>query len=304
MSCVRAGFVETLATSQRYLVIIKGIQSRVVLCRYGRSQGLSLSWSRVGIDEGADLQHLDLCLLWSGKCLLCSSLMKQKNWGLLHSFSTLGLASFLGLFVCLLILAGLGWLCQEVWEREAFSFDKAFMMWVHQWSRPLLDKFMIGATRLGDPEIVVSVILVNLGWFLARGRRYAALMLIVACVGALALNVGLKLVFARPRPVLWPHLINETSYGFPSGHALGSLVLYGFLAYVFACWYPRQSGWIYGIATGTVALIGFSRIYLGVHFPTDILAGYSVGILWLVFCINIPKLSGARLAGEKGRGNR
>jgi membrane-associated phospholipid phosphatase len=230
--------------------------------------------------------------------------MKQRNRGLLHSFSTLGLTSFLGLFVCLLILAGLGWLCQEVWEREAFSFDKAFMMWVHQWSSPLLDKFMIGATRLGDPEIVVSVILVNLVWFLVRGRRYTALMLIVACTGALALNVGLKLVFARPRPVLWPHLINEASYGFPSGHALGSLVLYGFLAYVFACWYPRQSGWIYGIATGTVALIGLSRIYLGVHFPTDILAGYSVGILWLVFCINIPEISGASLTGGKERDNR
>lgn len=101
-------------------------------------------------------------------------------------------------------------------------------MWVHQWSTPLLDKSMIGVTRLGDPEIVVTVVLANLGWFIARGRRVTALMLIVACVGALALNLGLKLVFARPRPVLWPHLINETSYGFPSGHALGSLVFTAF----------------------------------------------------------------------------
>lgn len=216
-----------------------------------------------------------------------------------HFLPTLGLTSLLGLFVCVLLLVGLGWLCHEVWEKETFQFDTILLLWLHQWATPLLDQLMMSITRLGNPEFVVVIVLVHLGWFLWRGRRLEAWMLIIACAGALVLNQGLKLVFARPRPVLWPPLIHETSYSFPSGHALGALVLYGFLAYVYACWYPRQSRWIYGIASSTIALIGFSRLYLGVHYPTDIAAGFSVGFLWLIMCILIPKILGKKLMGDR-----
>lgn len=203
--------------------------------------------------------------------------------------TTLGLTGLLGLFACVLLLAGLGWLCQEVWEKEAFQFDTTLLLWLHQRANPLLDQLMLSITRLGNPAIVVMIVLTNLGWFLWRQRRLEALMLIVACAGAVILNKALKLVFARPRPSLWTPLIQEHSYGFPSGHALGSLVLYGFLAYILACWYPRQSRWIYGIATSAIVLIGFSRLYLGVHYPTDVAAGFSVGFLWLMLCILILK---------------
>jgi undecaprenyl-diphosphatase len=196
----------------------------------------------------------------------------------------------------MLLLTGLGWLCQEVWDRETFGLDTTLLLALHHWSTPTLDRLMVSVTRLGDPELVVAVVLVNLVWFLSRGRMFTAWMLIVACAGALVLNQGLKLAFARPRPVLWSPLIHETSYGFPSGHALGSLVLYGFLAHVYACWYPRQSRWIYGITTSAITLIGFSRLYLGVHFPTDIVAGYSVGFLWLLLCIYTPRIAGRKLS--------
>ncbi|WP_155120167.1 phosphatase PAP2 family protein [Microcystis aeruginosa] len=134
---------------------------------------------------------------------------------------TLWLTNFLGLLTCVLLLAGLGFLCREVWEKETVQIDTTFLLGWHQWANPWLDRLMLSITYLGDPELVVGIVLVNLGWFLWRGRRNEVLMLIVLCAGAM-LNQSLKLFFARPRPTLWQPLIRETSYSFPSGHALGS----------------------------------------------------------------------------------
>jgi membrane-associated phospholipid phosphatase len=109
-------------------------------------------------------------------------------------------------------------------------------------------------------------------------------MFTIACFGALVLNSGMKVFFAKARPELWTRLIPETSFSFPSGHALGSIVLYGAIAYLLAQQTPKKSRLFYGMAIVIVTAIGFSRLYLGVHWPTDILAGYGVGFLWLMTC--------------------
>jgi membrane-associated phospholipid phosphatase len=195
-----------------------------------------------------------------------------------------------GLAACLIILLGLSWLFQEVWEKEAFGFDTAALLWLHQWANPVLDAVMLKITTLGNPEIVVVVVAFSLGWLWWRKRRLEAKVFAIACLGALILNQGLKLCFAKPRPQLWTRLISESSFSFPSGHALGSLVLYGFLAYLLAIQFPRLAHWIYGVAAGIIAAIGASRLYLGVHWPTDVVAGYAVGFLWLMVCITMIKL--------------
>ena len=195
-----------------------------------------------------------------------------------------------GLIVCLLLLVGLGWLSQEVLEKESFQFDTAILLGIHQWANPTLDQFMLSLTRLGDPEVVVVVVVVGLGWLLQRQRWAEAKMLMIACLGAVILNQGLKLFFARPRPLLWTRLIAETSYSFPSGHALGALVLYGFWAYVLATRFPQKQKLIYTISVLLISAIGLSRLYLGVHYPTDILAGYAIGFLWLVVCVVMLRL--------------
>ena len=200
----------------------------------------------------------------------------------------------IGLLSCLVILLGLSWLFQEVLEKEAFGFDTTVLLGVHRWSNPILDQVMLSLTRLGDPEFVVVIIVLSLGLLLWRRQRTEAKMLAIACLGALILNQGLKLFFAKPRPQLWTPLIVETSFSFPSGHALGSLVLYGFLAYLLAINYPRQSHWVYGFAVFLVMAIGVSRLYLGVHWVTDVAAGYAVGFLWLMVCITMLRLQTKR----------
>jgi membrane-associated phospholipid phosphatase len=92
------------------------------------------------------------------------------------------------------------------------------------------------------------------------------------------------------RPDLWRSPIKETSFSYPSGHALGSTILYGFLAYLLATRYPRFAWFIYVLAVLLIAVIGLSRLYLGVHWPTDIIGGYCIGFLWVMFCIAMLKL--------------
>ncbi len=195
-----------------------------------------------------------------------------------------------GLIVCLLLLVFIGWLSQEILEKESFQLDTRILLGIHQWANPMLDRLMLSITRLGDPEVVVVIVIVGLGWLLWRQRWTEAKMLAIACLGALVLNQGLKLVFVRPRPLLWTRLIAETSYSFPSGHALGSLVLYGFWAYVLATRFPQSAKLIYTASVLIIGAIGLSRLYLGVHYPTDILAGYAIGLLWLMICIVMLRL--------------
>jgi membrane-associated phospholipid phosphatase len=201
--------------------------------------------------------------------------------------ASIGVAS---LALYLVILLTLRWLFEEVWEKETFSFDKTLLLGIRQWANPVLDSLMLKITHLGDPGFIIGVVLASLIWLWWKQCYLQAKMFAVACLGALILNQGLKLLFAKARPVLWQQLITETSFSFPSGHALGSIVIYGFLAYLLATQLPRFSRWIYVASIGVIAAIGFSRLYLGVHWPTDVLAGYAVGFLWLMTSITLLKM--------------
>lgn len=200
----------------------------------------------------------------------------------------------IGLLLCLLIIYLLAQLSEEVLEREAFGFDRTILLWIHQFANPTLDRIMLNVTRLGNPSTVVliaSSALVILWW---RRYRQEAKIFLLDCLGGAILSYGLKLAFSKPRPQLWKLLISEKSYSYPSGHALGSMVLYGFLAYLLGTHYPKYARVFYSIAAILIAAIGLSRLYLGVHWPTDIMAGYGVGFLWITFCITMLKLQKAK----------
>ncbi len=205
--------------------------------------------------------------------------------------ATLGIV---GLAACLLLLWIVAKLCREVWEREAFSFDTSFLLWLHQFSTPALDQIMLSLTQLGNPVVVLPIAAITLSVLIWKRQIPEAKMFAIACLGGAILNTGLKLVFGKPRPDLWKRLIVETSYSFPSGHALGSVVLYGAIAYLLSQSYPQFARLIYAIATGLIVAICLSRLYLGVHWLTDIMAGISMGSLWLMLCITMLKLQKLR----------
>lgn len=134
---------------------------------------------------------------------------------------------------------------------------------------------------------------------LLTGRRRMALWLVVTVVGGMLLNVAIKQIFAAPRPDLLPHLDIVHTYSFPSGHAAGNLVIFGALAMLTA----RRSAWV--AASAVILLIGASRVWLGVHWPSDVLAGWVEGVGWLVLCaVWLPARGGqeqrAPGVGERG----
>lgn len=199
-----------------------------------------------------------------------------------------------GLLVCLGIIYVLAQLSEEVLEREAFAFDKIILLGIHSFANPTLDTVMLNVTRLGNPNITVAITTITFGILWWRRYRQEAKIFFLNCLGGVILTYGLKLAFSKTRPQLWDSLISETSYSYPSGHALGSVVLYGFLSYLLATNFPRYANVFYSIATILIVGIGFSRLYLGVHWPTDVIAGYGVGFLWITSCITMLKLQKAK----------
>jgi len=208
--------------------------------------------------------------------------------------SFIATAGAVWLAVCLLLLFGLSNLAEEVLEQEAFAFDETILLWVNQFANPALDQIMLGVTRLADPEVVVPLTCIGFVWLWWRWRWRVAAIFAITCIGGAVLSTGFKLIFGKERPALWTQLITETSYSFPSGHALGSMVLYGFSAYLLAQRFKPQRWLIYSIAVVLIGSIGFSRLYLGVHWPTDVIAGYSIGFLWISMCIGLLKLETRR----------
>jgi membrane-associated phospholipid phosphatase len=218
-----------------------------------------------------------------------AQLWKQQGHPRLMSFVATAGAVWLG--VCLLLLYGLANLAEEVLEQETFTFDETILLWVNQLANPTLDQIMLTVTQLGDPYVVVPLTGIGIVWLWWRWHWRVAAIFAITCIGGAVLSTGLKLFFGKSRPQLWSQLITETSYSFPSGHALGAMVLYGFAAYLLAQRFQAQTGLIYSIAAGLIGSIGFSRLYLGVHWPTDVLAGYSIGFLWISLCIGLFQLA-------------
>lgn len=201
--------------------------------------------------------------------------------------TTIGIGGFL---LCLLALFLVAQLSEEVLEKEAFAFDQTILLKIHTLANPTLDFVMLNVTKLGNPNFMIVLVCVSLFYFWQKRYYVETRTFLIACLGAFVLNTELKVFFSKPRPRLWVSLISERTFSFPSGHALGSLVVYGFIAYVLTRMYPKNQFLIYSLAVFLIVIIGFSRLYLGVHWPTDIIAGYGVGFLWLMSCIVVLKL--------------
>ena len=185
------------------------------------------------------------------------------------------------LFVGVLLpLWGFAELADEVREGEGFAFDEPLLRFAHALSFPALDQAMLLASALGYAWFVVpfDVLLVLALAGLRRVRE--ALFAALALGGSALLNIAAKQVYARARPALWESLSPEHTFSFPSGHAMGSMTL-AWVAVLLA-WRTRWRWPVLLVALPFAVAVGLSRVYLGVHFPSDILAGWAAASTWAV----------------------
>ena len=192
-----------------------------------------------------------------------------------------------GLVLAALSVALFGWLSEEMMENETARFDNYIRVQVRLHSRPLLTQSMEFASDAGSPIAVGFLTLAACGVFWLRRRRPEAVFMAVTVVGASLIGYALKVSFRRPRPAPFYGLETPHSFSFPSGHALVGLCFYAVLSYLVNC-EIRSSAVRTGIRAAAVLVvltIGFSRIYLGVHYPSDVLAGYAAGTVWVAAII-------------------
>lgn len=184
--------------------------------------------------------------------------------------------------VCLIGFGVIGWLVRQPGIPR---IDTATTVFLHGLASPTLDALMDSATFLGSSPVLAAVVGLAVVLLVVRRRRAEAVFIVIALVGTLVLNDGLKLLFQRPRPGFdWAEVWPET--GFPSGHAMNSFVVY--LAIALVIW--RLGGRRVGIVALVLAIVlagsvGISRIYLGAHWLSDVIGGYLAGALWLLLLV-------------------
>ncbi|MEG4485255.1 phosphatase PAP2 family protein [Microcoleus sp. D2_18a_B4] len=199
--------------------------------------------------------------------------------------SLISIIRLAGLAVAALGMWGFATIAEDVLGKQSYAFDTSILLYLRSLHTPLRDGVMLGFTFLGEPKLLL-VICLTLGIvLLARNHRSEAATIALAAGGAIGLNLLLKKLFARDRPQLWERVVNVTFYSFPSGHAMISMVIYGLLGYFLGARFPKQRWSIYSLTVVLIAAIGLSRLYLGVHWPTDVIAGYTAGLVWLITCI-------------------
>lgn len=191
------------------------------------------------------------------------------------------------------LIAGFGRIAGEIVSGDTYRFDRELLLALRNPADladpigpPWLENVMRDITSLGGFTFVAITTLAVIGYLAMDGKRAAALFVLVATAGGIALSEMLKMVFARPRPDLVAHLVDVQSMSFPSGHAMQSAVTFLTLGALLTREIGSRSLKIYviSIAILLTLLVGGSRVYLGVHWPTDVLAGWCAGASWAMAC--------------------
>src|SRR5690606_7487812 len=171
-------------------------------------------------------------------------------------------------------------LADEVHEAEAIVFDEPILLLAQFFASEGFDRVFLFFSEIGYAWGVVPVDIALVVLLLALRRWRQGLFAAVATGGSALLNIATKRLFARDRPSLWESISPEATYSFPSGHAMGSMTLA--LVLVLLAWPTRLRWWVVGAMVVFVPMVGLSRVYLGVHYPSDILAGWAAAAMWTV----------------------
>ena len=204
------------------------------------------------------------------------------------------LSLFLGIGVFLLCLWGYVEIAEDYPEGRFRAFDQTVLRSLRTPANPAVPRgpiFLQGAVRdisaLGSASVLVVGVLGLTGYLWLEQRRRAALSIVVASVGGVILDLALKSMADRPRPEVVPHLVDVTTSSFPSGHTLLSAIIYLSVGTMVAETARSRLVGCYAIAFAALLTfaVGCSRIYLGVHFPTDVLASWVAAIAWTLLCV-------------------
>lgn len=201
------------------------------------------------------------------------------------------------LLLAVLIVVGALWafveIADEVLEGETQHLDEKVVLLFRDPANPAdpigpkwLEEILRDLTALGGIAVLTLVIASVTGYLLLQRRSDAALLILIATLSGALLSLVLKQSFSRPRPDVVPHLSYVQTAGFPSGHTMLSATVYLTLGAICARFTPRLRDKLYliAIAMTLTGLVGLSRVFLGVHYPTDVLAGWMAGLVWATLC--------------------
>jgi len=174
---------------------------------------------------------------------------------------------------------------------KTIAFDEACRAGLHSIANPALTLLMLAVTALGSQAVLLVVAGGAVIWMFLSGARRDGLLILIGMAGAELLMPILKVEFHRQRPEPFFDVIAPNSYSFPSGHALMSFCCYGLLAVVASAHLEGSARqWVRIGAAVLILTIGISRVYLGVHHATDVIAGYLVGTIWLAALLAIARV--------------
>lgn len=192
-----------------------------------------------------------------------------------------------GLGLSMLFLSLFTEIAEEALEQESWSFDTSIISFFKSIANDTLDVFMIVITELGSVWFLTAFSIAAILFLWIRHKdKWGILFFIIAVGGGGLLTSLLKNLYERGRPSINPE-IDAIGFSFPSGHSMGSLIFYGFIIYfvIRSRMSELLKGLVISFTAVLVVLIGLSRIYLGAHYPSDVLAGYIAGAIWLMLSI-------------------
>jgi len=201
-------------------------------------------------------------------------------------------------------------IAEEVQDERPHSYDEKILLSMREpgdtanpLGPPWMEEMGRDITALGGFTILTGLTAASIGLMMLYGRPRLALLTLVAITGGMQMSAGLKHLFGRPRPDLVPHGVLVTSASFPSGHAMMAAVVYLTLGVMLARTQTSRKVRLYIVSMSVfiAVMVGCSRVYLGVHWPTDVLAGWTLGGAWaLTFGLIALKVD-PRRPGDEGR---
>lgn len=182
--------------------------------------------------------------------------------------------------------------------QRPLAFDEPILLRMRDWAAPGLDRFFLLASAAGHRYALIPVDVAAVLALAAVRRWREAGFAASALLGSALLNMGGKAWFQRERPALWESIVAESSFSFPSGHAMGSATLA--LVAIALAWPTRWRWPAVAVGAAFVAWVGLSRVYLGVHYPSDVMGGWLLALAWAAAMWRLWLPRGARPWGEAG----